>query len=419
MKAPSIQTTSPLALHGGSPVRTTPWPAWPLHGPAVLDAIDRVARSHCYHPQVGKETEKFEQIFAAYHRLPHAVATSSGTTALQLALAAAGIGLGDEVIVPAYTYIASASCVVEQNAIPIFADSEPLSQGIDPADVRRKITPKTRALIAVHCNGYPCHMEALMAIAAEHQLIVIEDCSHAHGAQYHGRKVGTIGHIGAFSLHHKKNLSAGVGGVAITHDAEIARKMMAWRTFTYEERIGHNWQMSEFHAAIAAALVPEIDRMNERRRENVATLLDALGLVPGITPLPGQPDTRPVYYNLILQYDEKQTGIPRPTFIQAIKAEGIPFNMFYSPLQRWGIFAQADFYGKGCPFSTQPGGAVNYRSTSTPVADAICDHLNLEIKVQPTSGKTEMVQIATAIHKILGHRHTLSRVTTQHMGHTV
>lgn len=420
MKAPSTQANSPLALHGGPPVRTTPWPAWPLYGPAVLEAIDRVARSHCYHPQVGKETEQFERIFAGYHGLPHAVGTSSGTTALQLALAVSGIGHGDEVIVPAYTYIASASCVVEQNAIPVFADSEPLSQGLDPSDIRRKITPKTRALIAVHCNGYPCDMDALMAIAAEHRLTVIEDCSHAHGAEYRGRKVGTIGHIGAFSLQHKKNLSAGMGGIAITRNDDTAQKMKDWRTFTYEGRVGHNWQMSEFHAAIAAALVPEIDAMNEQRRANVSTLLQALGPVDGICPLPGLPETTPTYYNLILQYDEAKVDVPRGIFIKALKAEGIPFNMFYTPLQRWGIFAKADYYGKGCPFSTQPGVKTpDYSATHTPVANAICDRINLEIKVQPTSGPTEMIQIATAIRKILDHRQTLSQAAAQKKGHPV
>jgi dTDP-4-amino-4,6-dideoxygalactose transaminase len=409
MSTPSTLSSSSLALLGGSPVRTTPWPAWPQHGPAVLNAIHRVALSQNYHPQFGKETEALESLFATYHRLPHAVGTSSGTTALQLALAAAGIGHGDEVIVPAYTYIASASCVVEQNAIPVFADSEPLSQGLDPADVRRKISPRTRAIIAVHCNGYPCNMDALMAIAAEHHLIVIEDGSHAHGASYKGRKVGTIGHVGAFSLQHKKNLSAGMGGIAITRDPEIARKMKAWRTFTYDERVGHNWLMSEFHAAIAAALVPHIDTMNEQRRANVSTLLEALGPIEGITPLPGLPETAPAYYNLILQYDEARVGLPRAIFIQALKAEGIPFNMFYTPLQRWGVFARADYYGRGCPFSTQPDGTpASYASVSTPVADAICDRINLEIKVQPTSGATEMVQIATAIRKIHNHRHLLA-----------
>jgi dTDP-4-amino-4,6-dideoxygalactose transaminase len=201
-------------------------------------------------------------------------------------MAAAGVGCGDEVVVPAYTYVASASAAVDQNAIPVFVDSEPLSQGLDPADVRRKITPRTKAIVAVHCNGYPCDMDAVMQIARQHGLIVIEDCSHAHGAEYKGRKVGTIGQLGAFSLQHKKNISAGAGGVVITNDDAMAERMRQWRTFSWSH-VGHNWLISEFHAAMAGAMLPQLDAMNEVRRANASTLLGALGAVDGITPLPG------------------------------------------------------------------------------------------------------------------------------------
>jgi dTDP-4-amino-4,6-dideoxygalactose transaminase len=402
---------SQLAILGGTPVRTAPWPAWPQHGPAVQDAIARVARSNTYHPQFGRETETFEQAFAAYHGVKHAAGVGSGTLALQLAMAAAGLGCGDDVIVPAYTYVASAAAAVEQNAVPVFVDSEPQSQGLDPGDVRRKITPRTRAIVAVHANGYPCDMDGVMQIAREHRLIVIEDCSHAHGAEHRGRKVGTIGHLGAFSLQQKKNLSAGVGGAVITNDDEMARRLRTWRTYGWE-RVGHNWLMSEFHAAIAAAQLPALDAMNERRRENVATLLAALGAVQGMVPLPGWPDTQPVYYNLILQYNEAAVGASRRAFVAALRAEGVPISMFYVPLQRWPIFAAADFYGRGCPFACpkREGGAAEYRAVSTPVADAVCDRVNLEIKVQPTSGAAEMRHTAEAIGKIMANQGELKDV---------
>jgi len=402
---------SKLAILGGEPVRSEPWPAWPQHGPEVQEAILRVARSNCYHPQFGNETEAFEQAFAAYHGTKHAVGVGSGTLALQVAMAAAGVGCGDEVIVPAYTYVASASAAVEQNAVPVFVDSEPRSQGLDPADVRRKVTPRTKAIVAVHANGYPCDVDAVMAIAGEHDLVVIEDCSHAHGAEYKGRKVGTIGHLGAFSLQNKKNLSAGVGGIVITNNDEMAQRMRSWRTFAWE-RVGHNWLMSEFHAAVAGAELPHLDAMNEARRANVTTLLNALGNVDGITPLPGLPETKPGYYNLILQYDEATIGASRKAFVAALKAEGIPIKMFYVPLQRWPIFAEADFYGRGCPFTCpkREGGPVDYSKVRTPVADAICDRVNLEIKVQPTSGETEMRQTAEAIRKIVANKAELTIV---------
>ena len=175
--------------------------------------------------------------------------------------------------------------------------------------------------------------------------------------------------------------------------------------------VGHNWQISEFSSAIAAALLPELDTMNERRRENVRVLLGAMGEVSGIAPLPGLPETAPVYYNLILQYDEAVWGVPRNVFVKALKAEGIPIKMFYVPLQRWPIFAQRDMYGRGCPFTCHAGedGPIDYAAVSTPVADAICDRVNLEIKVQPTSGEREMEQIAAAIRKLAANRHVLQQ----------
>lgn len=345
----------------------------------MQDAIARVARSNNYHPQFGRETETFEQAFAAYHGVKHAAGVGSGTLALQLAMAAAGLECGDEVIVPAYTYVASAAAAVEQNAVPVFVDSEPQSQGLDPGDVRRKITARTRAIVAVHANGYPCDMDGVMQIAREHRLIVIEDCSHAHGAEHRGRKVGTIGHLGAFSLQQKKNLSAGVGGAVITNDDEMARRLRTWRTYGWE-RVGHNWLMSEFHAAIAAAQLPALDAMNECRRENVVTLLAALGAVQGIVPLPGWPDTQPVYYNLILQYNEAAVGASRRAFVAALRAEGVPISMFYVPLQRWPIFAAADFYGRGCPLACpkREGGAAEMRHTAEAIGKIIANQGELK-----------------------------------------
>ena len=404
-----------LAIAGGRPVRDEPWPVWPQYSQAARDAVARVARSDVYCSQVGGEVERFERGFADYHGVAHAVAVASGTVALQAALAAAGIGCADEVIVPAYTFAATASAAVENNAIPVFVDAEHRSQGLDPEDVLRKTSPRTRAIMPVHVNGYPCDMDAVMAIAAEHDLVVVEDCAHAHGADYRGRKVGTMGHFGCFSFQHKKNMSLGEGGIVLTDDGEAAERMRAMRTFAWAP-VGRNWRMSEFHAAVGQEQLKVLDEGNEERRRNVATLLDALGTVDGITPLPGLPETNPVYYNLILQYDEAEVGASRRAFVAALKAEGIAIHMFYVPVQRWPIFTHADFFGRGCPFSCpkHPGGPVDYRQVSTPVADAICDRVNLEIKVQPTSGETEMFQIAEAIRKIVENRAELKQVD-QHM----
>jgi dTDP-4-amino-4,6-dideoxygalactose transaminase len=403
--------TSQLAILGGEPVRTEPWPVWPQYSRAVKEALARVAESNIYCAQAGKEVGRFEEAFAAYHGVGHAVGMANGTVVLQAALAAAGIGCGDEVIVPSYTFVATGMVVVENNAIPVFVDCERTSQGLDPEDVRRKITPRTRAIMAVHINGYPCDMDAIMAIAREHNLVVIEDCAHAHGAEYKGRKVGTIGQFGCFSFQMKKNLSVGEGGMVITDDAEAADRMRQMRGFSWTN-VTRNWRMGEFYGAIGAEQIKLLDEGNARRRANVATLLEAMGTVAGLTPLPGLPDTRPVYYNLILQYDESVMGVSRQTFVKALNAEGIPVSMFYMPIQRWPTFPAADFFGKGCPFSCplREGGPVDYRRVSTPVADAVCERINIEIRVQPTSGEREMKHVAEAIRKVVANKSQLVEV---------
>jgi len=400
-----------LAVNGGPPVRKEAWPKWPQYGPSVKKALARVAESDVYCSQVGREVEMFEQEFAAYHGSAHSVAVANGTIALQAALAAAGIGCGDEVIVPAYTFAATAGAAVENNSIPVFVDCERLSEGLDPDDVCRKITPRTRAVMPVHMNGYPCDMDAVMDIASEHDLVVIEDCSHAHGAEHAGRKVGTIGHLGCFSLQQKKNLSVGEGGIVITDDAEAAERMRAMRGFGWAP-VTRNWRMGEFYGAIGREQIKLLDGGNAKRRSNVAALLDALGSVDGIAPLPGLPNTTPTYYNLILQYDQSVFGVPRAVFVAALQAEGIPVYMFYVPVQRWPIFARADFFGRGCPFACplHEGGPVDYRDVSTPVADAVCDRINLEIKVQPTCGEREMRDVAEAMRKIADNKAELKQL---------
>ncbi|WP_269542803.1 DegT/DnrJ/EryC1/StrS family aminotransferase [Cerasicoccus fimbriatus] len=398
-----------LAINGGDPVRSAPWPKWPQYGAEEEAATLRVVRSSNAHPMFGPETERFEKVFAAYHGGGFAVAVGSGTAALQLSLAAAGVGCGHEVICPSYTYVASASAAVEQNAVPVFVDSEPLSQGADPREIAKKITPATKAIVLVHVNGYPCDIDPVIELAREHGIAVIEDCSHAHGATHRGRKVGTIGDFGAFSIQQKKNLSAGTGGVVFTHCEKTAEHMRDLRTFHWN-KVGHNWLINEFSSAIAACQLKKLDVMNAARRRHAQIIVDGLRGIEGITPLPGLPDTEPSFYNLILQYDESVIGLPRSEFIKALAAEGIPINMFYQPLQRWPIFAEADFYGRGSPFSDpmQANGAPDYGSVSTPLAEAICDRINLEIKVQPTCFEQDMHDVVTAISKVLQHRAELS-----------
>ncbi|MDP6110225.1 MAG: DegT/DnrJ/EryC1/StrS family aminotransferase [Planctomycetota bacterium] len=272
-----------LAINGGEPVRTRPMPVYPQLGEREVEAATRVVRSNNLSSQFGNETENLERAFSEYSGAKHVIATSCGTTALQVALAALGIGTGDEVIVPAYTFLATATSVLMQNGVPVFADSEPLVQGMDTSHVEKLLTDRTRAIMPVHANGFPMNMDPLMALARSKGLSVIEDCSHAHGGEYKGRMVGTIGHINAFSLQQKKNLSAGEGGLITTDDDELAQQCRAIRSFGKVD-LGYNYRMSEIHAAICAVRLKDLDEANDLRIRNADHSFWALRLTPDSSP---------------------------------------------------------------------------------------------------------------------------------------
>ena len=341
---------SALALFGGSPVRTEPFPRYPVLGEDEIAAATEVIRSGNLCAQMGHQVEAFESEFAAYCGASYAVATSNGTTALHSALAAAGVGVGDEVIVPPYTFLSTATSVIMQNAIPVFADIEPDTLGLDPVDVRARITPRTKAVIVVHMNGYPADLDGLMAVADEHSLVVIEDCSHAHGAEYDGRKVGTIGHLGGFSFQQKKNLSLGEGGVVITNDRDRAAKARAFRSFG-RLPMAYNYRMTELYAAVGRVRLKRLDDENAERIRNAQYLDRELERLPGLEPQEVRPGTKAVYYNYVLRYSEGALGVNRAWFIEAVQAEGIPLPLIYFPLYRHQTFQTRDAYGHGCPFA--------------------------------------------------------------------
>ena len=211
-----------LALLGGPRVRTAPFTTWPIFGEAEEARLLRTLRSGNWGRLDGQEVAEFEQRFAAMHGCRHGIGVVNGTVSLRIALMAAGIRAEDEVIVPPYTFISTASAVIEANAIPVFADIDLNTFNLDPAAVEAAITSRTRAIIPVHFAGQPADMAAIMAIAEAHGLTVIEDAAHAHGASYRGRPAGSLGHLASFSFQSSKNLTAGEGGIIITNDDALA-----------------------------------------------------------------------------------------------------------------------------------------------------------------------------------------------------
>ena len=406
------EATAKLALKGGTPVRREPLPAYPPPGtPDEIEAAARVLRSGNLTATRGPEVGEFEEAFAAYSGVKHAVAVSNGTAALHAALAAARIGVGDEVIVPALTFLASATSVLMNNAIPVFADIEPETLGLDPVSVRARITERTKAIIVVHLNGYPADMDGLMAMAREHGLIVIEDCAHAHGALLGSKKVGVPGDTGCFSFQHKKNLSLGEGGAVITNDDDLAQRLRQVRSFGTEQ-LGYNYRMTELHAAIGKLRLARLDEMNEQRQTNAAYLDRHLAPLPGLTPQRPRTGTTSVYYNYMLRYDPDAVGVSRDRFAEALIAEGVVADPPYPPVYSKASFQSRDCYGHGCPFACPLYHAPEqqrqqYRPGLCPTAEDASYRTRLGVKIHPPCAETEMRDIVAAFVKVMENRQEL------------
>ena len=399
---------SQLAINGGKPVRSGPWPPYPVFGEEEAQAAARVVRSSNLCSIFGGEVEAFEKEYAEYHDVPHAIACSNGTTALHIAVACSGIGVGDEVIVAPYTFFVSATSVLMHNAVPVFADIERETLGLDADAVAEKITSRTRGIVLVHVNGFPAaHTAKLEELAQERGPVLIEDCSHAHGAEFRGRKVGTIGHFGTFSFQHKKNMTLGEGGMIVTSSDELNEKARAMRSFG-RVQLGFNYRMPEVQGAIGRVRLERLDRENAQRRENAAYLDKALAGLRGIELRRAAPDTTPVYYSYVLTYRSEEVGVGRERFLEAINAEGIPASAGYGPVYRHPTLQNRDAYNLGCPWScphyggAEDGGPL-YEDGLCPVAEEMCDRRNIEIKIQPPADVKDMDDIAEALRKVVEH----------------
>lgn len=337
-----------LALRGGAPVRTSPWPRWPEHDSAELAALRRPLERGVWggFPAPGIEAERFQTAWAAYVGARHAVLAANGTVTLEVILRAIGISAGDEVIVPALTWIATAGAAAYVNAVPVFADVDRETLCIDPKSVDALITPKTRALIAVHLCSAMADLDALDAICARRGIRLIEDCAHAHGAQWRGRGAGAHGVAGSFSFQSSKLLTSGEGGAITTSDRELmeraqslincGRKEPGYSSFEGPV-FGWNDRITELQAALLSAQLERLDAQSERRLNNVRHLekrLAELGDI-GLTSQRRDPRiTRPAFYQLVLLYSaDTWKGLSRDRFVEALRAEGVPADgAFYTPI---------------------------------------------------------------------------------------
>ncbi len=348
----SVSADSPtLAINGGTPVRTQPFPTWPVHNKAETEAVASVANSgkwwRCAYSAGELDTknsdqiegrsrvEVFEERFAKAHGAKYAVAVTNGSVALEIALRAAGIQPGDEVITTPYTFIATSLCIMNQLAVPVYTDIDPHSYNMDVSQIAGLITKRTKAIIPVHFSGNPCDMQAINAIAKQHGLVVIEDAAHAHGVELKGRGfAGTWGDMGCFSFQESKNVATGEGGMLVTNDKRYYD--MAFSLHHLGRHDGELWykhfhqgwnaRMNEFTAAIGIVQLERLFEQNARRMENAAYLTSALAELPGLEPCRNHPDvTKHSHHLQILRYDaDAAKGMPRDQLIAALIAEGIP-----------------------------------------------------------------------------------------------
>ena len=408
-----------LAIDGGTPVRANkpPLVETDVFEDEELQALVEVAQQKKL--RRAEAALEYEKALAEWFGVKHAIAVSSGTSSLHIALAAFGVGPGDEVIVSPYTFIASDACVLEQNAIPIFADVDPEYLTLDPADVERKITRRTKAIIPVSITGTPVDMDPILALAAKHSLWVLEDAAQSPGATYKGNKVGTAGHVGSFSTIAGKITSTGEGGFVITDDDALFEKMWGFMDFARRRSLGPaskyhwglpctNYRITNLQAAIGLEQVKKLDRFLALRAENARYLTDALTDVPGIQTPRNPPWGERVYYYYAIRLQSDVLGADMLNFALALAAEGV-YDSGYLSTTRWMIpqhlqplfVNKIGYGGTKCPFDCHLyEGHVEYGPGLCPVAEQACEEVFWLSSVHPLLEREDLADIATAVRKV-------------------
>jgi dTDP-4-amino-4,6-dideoxygalactose transaminase len=336
-----------LAILGGAPTRGEPYPEWPVWDQRDIDAVTQVVQSGIWggYPYPGPQSQNFMRGFAEMQGGGYPVLVANGTITMEVALRAAGIGWGDEVIVPALTFQATASAPLAAGAIPVLVDVDPETYCIDPKAIEAALTPRTRAIIPVHLGAQMADMDAIMEIAERHSLIVIEDCAHAHGAKWRGRGAGTIGHFGSFSLQSSKILTTGEGGVLLCRTPELAERAASvidcGRTHTPdgEATFGGNYRMAEMQAALGNVALLRFPEQVRQRAEMLGYLEESLSEVPGVRMLRRDPrHTTRSFYRYVFAIDPQVYKATHEVVCAALLAEGIPCWQGYAPLNRDDLF---------------------------------------------------------------------------------
>lgn len=403
------------AMLGGTPVRREPFPSWPVADELETEALERVVRSGQWFRGSGDEVSRFEAEYAKLTGARHCLATANGTSALITTLQALGVGPGDEVIVPPYTFIATVNVVLMAHALPVFVDTDIEAFQIDATKIEAAISDRTRAIIPVHLGGASADLDTILAAARARNVPVVEDACQAHLAEWKGRKVGTHGRAGCFSFQASKNLNAGEGGAVLTDDDELIEMCYAFHNngrgrkgsgpdFSYRGA-GANLRLTEFQAALLMAQMTRLQAQARTRDENGAYLTSLLREIPGIDPARMYEGcTRNAYHLYMFRYEAAQfSGLPRAAFLEALAAEGIPASGGYSPLNKEPFLA-ATLTGRGyrAIYSAKQIAELEERNRC-PQNDRLCREAVWLTQNMLLGPRRDMDQIAEAIRKVQRH----------------
>lgn len=403
-----LDLTSRLAIHGGTPVRTVEFPKWPEYRKADEELLLSVLRSRSWSRRTGEQVAQFEREFAAYHDCTHGIAVSSGTAALKVAILSCDLDAGAEILVPAYSFLATASAVIECNCKPVFIDVRRDSFNIDSQAIEAAITNGTKAIIVVHFGGLAANMQRILGIAQRYDLQVIEDAAQAHGAEFDGKRVGSLSDCGCFSFQASKILTCGEGGIVTTSDPERARKcrdISDWGTRTFDghfdqSRFSGNFRLSEFQGAVLNSQFAVFEDQCKRRAVNSDLLLSKLSQLPGIaTQAVTKLSTRHAHSLIALRVSESRFGMDRSELVKCLKAEGIPASVGYSrPLYMHPIHKN-----KQCsPFDNfKIGLSPDCAAPNCPNSEVLCDKEALWLDQRVLLGKRrDVLDVVDAFYKI-------------------
>lgn len=387
-----------LAVDGGTPVRASMLP----YARQCIDdddrlAVDSVLRSNWL--TTGPMVKEFEEAVTQYTGAAEGVAVNTGTAALHAAMWAAGVGPGDEVIVPAISFVASANCVLYVGATPVFADLSPDTLNLDPDDVQRKLTSRTRAIVVVDFAGHPCDHVALRTIANQYELTVIEDAAHSLGATYQGRKVGTLQDITTLSFHPVKHVTTGEGGMVLTDDPDVAKRVRSFRhhgidldlhnrnkTNSWEYDVvdlGFNYRLPDINCALGVSQLAKSDRWLERRRAIVAAYHDALHGLPMLQLPEERADCLSAWHLYIVRLNLETITVSRSQVFSALRAENIGVNVHYIPIPWMTHYAN-----------------LGYVRGQWPVAEREYERM-ISLPMYPGMSDQDVADVVTAVIKVV------------------